>query len=160
MFYLPCYKLFISDWGQKKVSGFWSSVGFKIGAVTCFLGGNVGVVFFVCFCFASRDTWYTVHAEVIFPIIQSMVAKRGLTNRTNVHTQHGKNLIDPAILAAIGHRFIDEQKRKLKLLRPETGLFVWPRVEINHYFELQWILYLIDAAYATSIKMTKIYIIM
>ena len=43
--------------------------------------------------------------------IQSMVAKRGLTNQANVHTpmmnkcyktQHGRILIDPAIMAAIG----------------------------------------------------------
>ena len=45
-----------------------------------------------------------------------MVAKRRLTNQTNVHTrypyvkmsfktQHGRIPIDPAILAAFGHRF-------------------------------------------------------
>ena len=52
---------------------------------------------------------------------QSMVAKRGLTNRANVHThyvkklfktQHGGIAIDPAILAAIGHRFIARTKTK------------------------------------------------
>ena len=51
--------------------------------------------------------------------IQSMVAKRGLTNQENVHTpdmkksfkaQHGRIPIDPASLAAIGHRFIATTK--------------------------------------------------
>ena len=46
-----------------------------------------------------------------FPIIQSMVAKRGLINLANVHTPMWKHLhsripIDPGMLAAIGHRFI------------------------------------------------------
>ena len=57
---------------------------------------------------------------------QSMVAKRGLTNRANVHTpkrkshlkQYRRNPINPAILAAIGHRFIapppPPQKKKKK----------------------------------------------
>ena len=45
---------------------------------------------------------------------QTMVAYRGLANRANDHTpyvkklfksQHGRIPIDPAILAAIGHRF-------------------------------------------------------
>ena len=52
--------------------------------------------------------------------IQSMVAKRGLTNQANAHTpymwkksfkaQQGRIPIDPAILAAIGHRFIAQKK--------------------------------------------------
>ena len=47
---------------------------------------------------------------------QSMVAKRTLTDRPNVHvkksfkTPRGRIPIDPAILAAIGHRFIAQQK--------------------------------------------------
>ena len=47
---------------------------------------------------------------------QSMVAKRGLTKRSYpfekklFKTQHGRNPIDPAILAAIGHRFIAKTK--------------------------------------------------
>ena len=49
---------------------------------------------------------------------QSMVAKRGLTNRENVHTpmwkepfktQHSRMSINPAILAAIGHRFMEKK---------------------------------------------------
>ena len=52
-----------------------------------------------------------------------MVAKRGLTNQANVHTpmwkkslkaQQGKNPIDPAILAEIGHRFIAKKNKKNK----------------------------------------------
>ena len=44
--------------------------------------------------------------------VQSMVAKRGLTNWANVYVtksfkaQHGGIPIDPAILATIGHHFI------------------------------------------------------
>ena len=50
-----------------------------------------------------------------------MVAKRGHTNHANIHThyfkktlktQRGRNPIDPAILAAIGHRFIAKKKPK------------------------------------------------
>ena len=53
--------------------------------------------------------------------IQSMVAKRGLTNSAKrsypyvkklFKAQHGRILIDPAILAAIGHRFIAKNKYK------------------------------------------------
>ena len=60
----------------KKVSGYWSSVGFKIGAVRHFF-----------FCFFSTGKYVMqVYAATKFPIIQSMVAKRGLTNRAKVHT--------------------------------------------------------------------------
>ena len=57
--------------------------------------------------------------------IQSMVAKRGLTNWANVHTpvetQHGRNPLDPAILAATGHRFIAKTNKKSKnATRTET----------------------------------------
>ena len=50
---------------------------------------------------------------------QSMVAKRGRTNRANIHTpyvkksfktQNGRNPVDPAILAAIRHRFIAKRE--------------------------------------------------
>ena len=67
---------------------------------------------------------------------QSMVAKRGLTNRACVHTctctppymymyvKKPRIPIDPAILAAIGHRFIAQKKKTKKLTRgdqkPET----------------------------------------
>ena len=51
----------------------------------------------------------------MFPIIQSMVAKRGFTDQQ---------------LAAIGHRFIAKENKKLKntdALRPETEDFIcWP----------------------------------
>ena len=58
----------------------------------------------------------------IFLICQH-VGKRGLTNWANVRTpyvkkllktQHGRNPINPAILTAIGHRFM-AKKRKLKM---------------------------------------------
>ena len=42
------------------------------------------------------------------PHTQSMVAKRGRTNRANV----GRIPLDPAILAAIGHSFIAKKKTK------------------------------------------------
>ena len=68
------YKTCISP---KKVSGFWSSVGFKIGAVTCLL-------------FFNLPTWkhvaHYIRGDRITHNIQSMVAKRGLTNRANVNT--------------------------------------------------------------------------
>ena len=56
-----------------------------------------------------------------FPYIQSMVAKGGLTNQANIHTNsyvkkpfkthHGRIPIDPAILVAIGHHFIAKKKK-------------------------------------------------
>ena len=51
---------------------------------------------------------------------QSMVANRGLTNRANVHTpmwkiQYGRIPVDPAVLAAIGHRLIAPSQKKKKL---------------------------------------------
>ena len=58
---------------------------------------------------------HCVHVYAEIPHVQSMVTKRGLTNRTNIHnpyvktsfkTQRGRIPIDPAILAAIGHCFI------------------------------------------------------
>ena len=60
------------------------------------------------------------------PHTQSMVAKRGLTNRATVHTpfvrkssktQRGRIPIDPAGLAAIGHRFIAKKSKQKMLLR-------------------------------------------
>ena len=61
-----------------------------------------------------------------FPIIQSMVAKRGLTNRSNVHnpmwektlkTQQGIISIDPATLIQQSIQQ-SKQKRKRKLKMP------------------------------------------
>ena len=66
---------------KNKVSGFWSSVGFKIGAVLRFC-------FRPSFILASReirDTFYTRGPNFPFNI-QTMAAKRGLTNEANVHT--------------------------------------------------------------------------
>ena len=63
-----------------------SSVGFKIGAVTC--------LFFFC---QQGNTWYMYNAGTKFPIIQSMVAKRGLTNWTNVHTSMWKSRLKHSI---------------------------------------------------------------
>ena len=60
---------------------------------------------------------------------QDLVAKRGRTNRANVQTfkrsnvqtfkksfktHHSRIPINPAILAAIGHRFIAQKKKKKK----------------------------------------------
>ena len=71
--------------------------------------------------------------------IQSMVAKRGLTNRANVSylyvkksfkTQHGRIPVAPAILAAIGHRFIANKlinKQTLKMLRGSEAMRVGTR---------------------------------
>ena len=89
--------------------------------------------------------------------IQSMVAKRGLTNQANVHTpmwksnfkaQHGRTPIDPAILATIGHRFIATTKRKLKMAtrvdlrqrtrRPETRDFSLALCFYKFMFSLRW----------------------
>ena len=95
------------------MSCLWSSVGFKIDAVTLFFK----FFFFVKFIF-GQDGNTCIHWEQISHNIQRMVAKRGLTNRANVHTlcekksfktQHGSIPIDPASLAAIGHRFIAKQ---------------------------------------------------
>ena len=97
---------------KKGISGFWSSVGFKISAMTRFF---LSAIFFLV-SREIRDTLYTRGPN--YPL-QSMVAKRGLTNLANVKksfkAQHGRIPIDPAILAAIGHRFIARGDQK-----PET----------------------------------------
>ena len=59
----------------KQVYCFWSSVGFKVGAVTCFL----------CF-FTNREIRGTCIRRDQISHIQSMVAEGGLTNVANVHT--------------------------------------------------------------------------
>ena len=84
-----------------------------------------------------------------------LYTKRGLTNRENIHThyvkksfktQHGRIPIDPAILAAIGHRFIAKKNKNKNAdarvwgdtrgdQKPET-LF-WPNgyiLELCSYF--------------------------
>ena len=71
-------RLYYRSCRPKMVSGFWSSVSFKIGAVTLFfffLGGGRNR--------EIRDT--CIRADQISHV-QSMVAKRGLTNRANIHT--------------------------------------------------------------------------
>ena len=65
-----------------------------------------------------RGYWNQTNTQISHT--QSVVAKRGRTNRANVHTpyvkksfktQHGRIPIDPAILAAIGHRFIAKKTK-------------------------------------------------
>ena len=115
----------------KKVSGFWSSVGLKIGTVACF-----------CLFFANREIrdTYIVSSGTTFPM-QSMVAKRGLTNHANVHTHMWKSRLKhstaefqsiPAILAAIVHCFIAPQKRKLKMQTCAWRLFWGLTVYTEH----------------------------
>ena len=79
-----CESLSLLLIGHKKVSGFWSSVGFKSGALMHFF-------FLVIFFFGQQgntwscDTWRIhVHGDHISHIPR-MVAKRGLTNQANVH---------------------------------------------------------------------------
>ena len=80
--------------------------------------------FCLIFLFANQwNTWYK-YTWLLKPDkishTQSMVAKTGRTNRANVHTpcvnkscktQHGRISIDPAVLAAIGHRFIAKNNK-------------------------------------------------
>ena len=61
-----------------KLASFWSSVGLKIGALTRFFST-------IFFCFANREIRDTLCGEHISHI-QSTMAKRGLTERANVHT--------------------------------------------------------------------------
>ena len=89
------------------------------------LQNRCGDALFFLFFYANREIRVACIRGDQISHIQSMVAKRGLTNRANVHTsmskksfktQHGRNPIDPAILAAIGHRFIaNKKKRQLKM---------------------------------------------
>ena len=88
--------------GQKEKSPV-SSVDFKIGVRWwAFYVSNRAI----------RDAG--IYAATKFPIsnVQSIVANRGLTNLTNVHTPMwiSRIPIDPAILAAIEHRFIAKKK--------------------------------------------------
>ena len=94
---------------QKKVYGFWSSFGFKIGAVMHF--------YFILFCFKAilfvfanreiRDTLYMQGPN--FPCTKYSAAKRGFTNQANIYTPV-RIPIDPAILSAIGLRFIAKKQ--------------------------------------------------
>ena len=89
--------------GPKKVSGFWSSVGFNIGAVTRF------------FYFASReirDILYTRGPNFPYTKYGGLERPHKSGKRSypyvkkSFKAQHGTISIDPAILAAIGHRFM------------------------------------------------------
>ena len=94
-------------------------------------------VFYFFIFLANREIRDTCIRRDQISHIQSMVAKRGKRSYPYVKklfkTQHGRNPIDPAILAAIGHRFI-AKKEKLKMpiresevMRAETrnGDFFW-----------------------------------
>ena len=105
-----------------------------------FGGGGFLVIFFPP---NQLNMWYT-NTRWLEPDqishVQSMVAKRGLTDRANVHTplwkksfktQHGRIRIDPAILPAIGHRFIANKKGDTQVWgdtcgdkKPETVFFL------------------------------------
>ena len=78
----------------------------------------------VLFFLANREIRDTCTCGNQISHTQSMAAKRGLTNRANIHVpyvnksfkaQHGRISIDLAILVAIGHRFIANIKRKFKM---------------------------------------------
>ena len=66
-----------------------------------------------------------------------MVAKRGLTNRANVHTatfethQHDRIPIDPAILAAIGHCFTAKKIKMTTRADQKPELFIWGGEEVK-----------------------------
>ena len=72
----------------KKVSCFWSSVGFKIGTVMHIFFRP----FFYFYFFCQQGN---IHGDQISHT-QSMVAKRGLTNRANVHTPMWKSHLNTA----------------------------------------------------------------
>ena len=79
-----------------KVSGFWSSIGFKISAVTRFL----------LFSFLPTGK-YVTHAHAA---IHKWVKRSYPYVKKSFEAQHGRFPIDSAILAAIGHRFIAKLK--------------------------------------------------
>ena len=68
---------------EKKVSGFWSSVGFKIVAAMRFFSGHLFIYVYVIHCIRRDQISH----------VQSMVAKRCLTNRANVHTPMWKRYL-------------------------------------------------------------------
>ena len=84
------------------------------------------IIFFFLPSSERRDTCMWLLEPDHISYTQSIVSKRGLTNWANVptptcmwkqlfKTQHGRIAIDPVILAAIGHYFIANKKRKLKM---------------------------------------------
>ena len=79
-FFIIFYDVPLILLGPQKVSGFWSSVGFKIGAGTRLFFGHLFPPFF------GPTGKYVIHCIRRDQIVQSTVAKRGLTNRANVHT--------------------------------------------------------------------------
>ena len=102
-------------------------------------------VFVVVFLFFPQPLKYIIHVYAVIETdqishIQSMVDRRGLTNqfiplyvKKSFKTQRGRISIDPAILAAIGHRFIAKTNKwkywraglRQRTWRPETRYFFW-----------------------------------
>ena len=81
-----------------------------------------------------RDTCILVYAETKFPIYKVWWLRDASQIpmwKSRLKTQHGRIPIDPAILAAIGQRFIAKKTQKIKnadtrglrqrTRRPETG---------------------------------------
>ena len=85
---------------KKKVSPLWSSVGFKIGAMIRFfcsffvLFGDL--FFFILFLPMGKYVIHCIRGDQISHE-QTMVAKRGLTNRANVHTPMWKSRLFQSI---------------------------------------------------------------
>ena len=78
----------ISHHKAKKVSGFWSSVCFKNGAVTrffSFFSSFCNLVVVICWPTGKYDRPTCIQWDRISHI-QSMVATGEFTNRANVHT--------------------------------------------------------------------------
>ena len=97
--------------------------------------GDMLLLFFCFFC-QQGNTWYIVYAGTKFPI-----QKYGSCPyvKKSFKTQHGRILVDPAILAAIGHRFIAQENLKcLRTRRPKTfvffGLKLWWLPIVNGSF--------------------------
>ena len=94
----------------KQISGFWSSVGFKIGVMTRFFC----FVFLVMFIFVcqQQNTWYMYTLGPYFLYTKYGGEERPYKLGKRLYpyvkklfkTQHVRNRIDPAILTAIGHR--------------------------------------------------------
>ena len=93
------------------------------------------LIFFFCQPVKYMSVIHGYWKQTKFPHTQSMVAKRGHTNRANTctpieymyvnksfksHSQHGRIPINPAILAAIGHRFIAKEMI-IKIKTPTCG---------------------------------------
>ena len=109
-----------------KVSGFWSEVSFKIGAVTRLLLLLLLLLFFLLIIFFSflllpsserHDTCAVIRARSNFPYTEYDGQERPhKSGKSRLKHSRAEFQIDPAILAAIGHRFIAKKPRKLKML--------------------------------------------